>query len=102
LLLEITRRILGIGSANAGADNRPGCRSDTGAAAAAYCGTERCPETCTKQSAADSLGIDLVAQRRDLRLGKLAARLIIIIRLRHRAGAHRERRQSRTDEPRSE
>jgi hypothetical protein len=90
LLLEITRRILGIGSANAGADNRPGCRSDAGAAAAAYCGTERCPETCTKESAADSLRIDLVAQRSDLRLGKLAARLIIIIRLRHRVGAHRE------------
>jgi hypothetical protein len=57
------------------------------------------PETGTKNGAADSLGIDLVAQRSDLRVGKLAARLIIIIRLCYRAGAHRERRQSRTDEP---
>jgi hypothetical protein len=102
LLLQVSRRILGIGSANAGADNRSGCRSDAGAAAAAYCGTERCPETCTKESAADSLRIHLVAQRGDLRVGKLPACLIIIIRLRHRAGAHRERRQSRTDEPCSE
>jgi hypothetical protein len=97
-LLEITRRILGIGSADAGANDRTRCRSDASAAAAANRRTERCPKTGTKNGAADSLGIDLVAQRSDLRVGKLAARLIIIIRLCHRAGAHRERCQNRSHE----
>jgi hypothetical protein len=106
LLLEITRRILGIGSANAGADYRTRCRSDAGSAATANCRTERCPKTSTKtstkNSTADSLGIGLIAQRGDLHVGKLPALLIVIIRLRHRAGADRERRQSGADEPCSE
>jgi hypothetical protein len=67
LLLEITRRILGIGSANAGADYRTRCRSDAGSAATANRRTERCPKTSTKNSTADSLGIGLIAQRGDLR-----------------------------------
>jgi len=55
LLLEITCRTLGIGSADAGADDCARCRSDSGAAAAAYHGTERCPETSAKNRAADNL-----------------------------------------------
>jgi hypothetical protein len=99
LLLEITRRILGIGGADAGADDRTWCRSDAVAAAAAHRGTERCPETSAKESAADSLGIDLIGQRGGLCIGKLPAHLIIIIRLRHRAGARREHRQNRAYKP---
>jgi hypothetical protein len=98
LLLEITGRILGIGSADAGTDDRTRCGPDAVAAAAANRRTERCRETSAKNRTSDRLGIGPVAQRSDLRVGKLTARLIIIIRLRHRAGAHRERRQNRTDE----
>jgi hypothetical protein len=61
LLLEITRRILGIGGADAGADDRTRRRSDAGATAAADCATKGCSQTSAKKSAADSLGIGLVA-----------------------------------------
>jgi hypothetical protein len=55
----------------------------------------RCPEACAKKSAAKSLGIDLVAQRGDLRVGELPACLIIVIGLRQHSGARREHRQHR-------
>jgi hypothetical protein len=40
----------------------------------------------------------LVAQGRDLRVGKLPARLIVVIRLRQSRAAHCERRQNCADE----
>jgi hypothetical protein len=84
LLLQVSRCVLGVGSA----DDGTRCRADAGAAATSDCGTERRPETSAKKSAAYSLGIGLVAQRRSPRVRILPACLIIVIRLRHRAGRH--------------
>jgi hypothetical protein len=90
LLLQVCRRVLGIGGAGAAADDRTRGRTDPGAAAAADSTTECCSGTGAEKSAADGLGICLVAQRGDLRIGILPARLIIVIRLRRRAGARGE------------
>jgi hypothetical protein len=96
LLLQAPRRILGVSCTNSGADDRPGGRSDPGGApTAANRGTDRRTEAGAKEGVADRLGIGLIAQRGDLRVGKLPASLIVIIRLRQSRGAHRERRQSR-------
>jgi hypothetical protein len=95
LLLQVPRGILRVGCTNSGADDRPGGGPDPGAPTAANRGTDRCPEPGAKESAADRLGIGLVAQRGDLRVGKLPASLIVVIRLRESRGAHRERRQNR-------
>jgi len=81
LLLQISRRVLRVGGADPGANDSPGGRPDARAATAADRGAERRSETGTKKRAADSLGISLVAQGGDLRVGKLPARLIIIIGL---------------------
>jgi hypothetical protein len=93
LLLKVAGRVLGVGAADPGADDRTGGRPDAGTATAADRGTDRRPETSTQNGAANSLGISLVTQRTDLPVGELPARLIIVIRLRQRSGAHRECRQ---------
>jgi hypothetical protein len=62
LLLEITRRILGIGSADAGADG----------------GTERRSGTGGKESAANDIGIGLTMQRSDRHVGMLLASIIVV------------------------
>jgi hypothetical protein len=98
LLLQVPRRILRVGCTNSGADNRPGGRPDPGAPTAANRGTERRTEAGAKEGVADRLRIGLVAQRGDLRIGKLPASLIVVIRLRQSRGARRERRQDRADE----
>jgi hypothetical protein len=99
LLLQVSRCILGIGSAKAGADDGTRCRAYAGAAPTSDCSAERCPETSAKKSATYSLGIGLVAQWGGLRVRILPACLIIIIRLCHRAGGHGECRQDRADKP---
>jgi hypothetical protein len=98
LLLEVPCRILRVGCTNSRADDRPGGRPDPGAPTAANRTTERRPEAGAKEGAADCLGIGLVAQGGDLRVGKLPASLIVVIRLRQSRGAHRKRRQNRADE----
>jgi hypothetical protein len=98
LLLQVPRRILRVGCTNSRADDRPGGRPDPGGPTAANRGTDCRTEAGAKQGAPDSLGIGLVAQRGDLRVGKLPASLIVVIRLRQSRAAHRERRQNRADE----
>ena len=98
MLLQVPSRILRVGCTNSGADDRPGGRPDPGASTAANRGTYRRTEAGAKEGVADRLGIGLVAQRGDLRVGKLPASLIVIIRLRQSRGAHRERRQNRANE----
>jgi hypothetical protein len=83
-LLQVSRRVLGVRDADSSAEDRAGGRADAGAAPAANCGADRRTETSTKNCAADSLGIGLVAQRGNLRFGILPAGLIIIVRLRQR------------------
>jgi hypothetical protein len=61
LLLQVSRRILGIGGADPGADNRARCCTDAGATATAHGSTERCPKTSTEKRAAKGLGIEPVA-----------------------------------------
>ncbi len=102
MLLQVPRRILRVGCTNSGAGDRPGGRPDPGAPTAANRATERRTKAGTKERAADRLGIGLVAQRGDLRVGKLPAGLIVVIRLRQSGAAHRERRQSRAEEGRDE
>jgi hypothetical protein len=102
LLLQISCRVLGVGGADAGADDRTGSRPDARATTAADRGTDRRPETGAKNGAADGLGIGLVAQRGNLGVGKLPACLIIIVRLRQSSGTHRKRRQNRADKPRGD
>jgi hypothetical protein len=98
LLLQVPCRILRVGCTNPGADDRPGGRADPGAPTAANRATERRTKAGAKKGAADCLGIGLVAQGGDLRVGKLPASLIVVIRLRQSRAAHRERRQNRADE----
>src|ERR1700737_1006127 len=100
LLLQVCRRALGIGSTGAAADDRARGRADTGAAAAADGTADSSSDPCPQKSAAESLGIHLVTQRGDLLVGILPASLVIIIGLRHRAGA-REDRQDHTNETRT-
>jgi hypothetical protein len=63
LLLQVSRRVLRVGGADPGANDSPGGRPDAGAATAADRGTDRRPETSTKNGAADSLRISLVARK---------------------------------------
>jgi hypothetical protein len=98
-LLQVCRRVLGIGGAADASDDGARRRADAGTAAATDCAAERGPEAGPEKSAAERLGIGLVAQWRDLRVGILPARLIIIIGLRHRRGVRRNRRQNRPDQP---
>jgi hypothetical protein len=97
LLLQVPCRILRVGCTNSSADNRPGGRPDPGAPTAANRATERRTEAGAQEGAADRLGIGLVPQGGDLRVGKLPASLIVVIRLRQRRGTRRERRQNRAD-----
>jgi hypothetical protein len=97
LLPQVPCRILSASCANSGAHDRPGSRPDPGAPTAANRGTDRRAQAGAKEGAADRLGIGLVAQRGDLRVGILPASLIVIIRLRQSCGAHRERCQNRAD-----
>ena len=97
MLLQVPRRILRVGCTNSGADDRPGRRPDSSAPTAANRSADRRTETGAKEGVADRLRIGLVAQRGDLRVGKLPAGLIVIIRLRQSRGADSERRYSRAD-----
>jgi hypothetical protein len=100
LLLQVRRRALSIGSTRAPADDRARGRPYAGTATAADGTTDCSSDAGTQKSAAESLGIHLVAQRGDLLVGILPASLVIIIGLRYRAGA-REHRQDHTNETRT-
>jgi hypothetical protein len=78
LLLQVPCRILRVGCTNSGADDRPGGRPDPGAPTAASRGTDRRTEAGAKEGVADRLRIGLLAQRGDLRVGKLPASLIVV------------------------
>jgi hypothetical protein len=97
LLLQAPRRILCVSCTYPGAGDRPGSRPDPGAPTAANRATERRAKPGAKEGAADRLGIGLVAQRGDLRVGKLPARLIVVVRLCQSRAAHGERRQNCAD-----
>src|SRR5215471_5024062 len=96
LLLQVTRGVLRISSADPGPDERTRGGSDAGATAAAHRGTERRPETRSKNRAADRLRSGLIAQRGNLCVGVLpACQIIIVGRLSHCTGAPQESRQRR-------
>jgi hypothetical protein len=61
LLLQIPRRVLGVGCADAGADDLTRGRPDAGATAAVNRGSERGPETSVEESAANNRRVPPIA-----------------------------------------